>query len=69
MHSAKTIGDVCVCTLGNAEMSLVPAALAEYDMELYVTDKSDVRLKYDFRIAHPKTDSKGVRAIVKGKHE
>ncbi|KAK3617541.1 hypothetical protein LTR56_025215 [Elasticomyces elasticus] len=54
--------------LANAEMSLALAALAQYDMKLFETDESDVTFKYDNQISHPKRDSKGVRAIVRGNH-
>ncbi|KAK3617471.1 hypothetical protein LTR22_026725 [Elasticomyces elasticus] len=54
--------------LANAEMSLALAALARYDMKLLETDESDVTFKYNNQISHPKRDSRGVRAIVRGNH-
>ncbi|KAK3072010.1 hypothetical protein LTR53_007598 [Teratosphaeriaceae sp. CCFEE 6253] len=53
--------------LANAEMCLALATLAQYDLELFETDESDVKFKYDNQISHPKRGSKGVRATVLGK--
>ena len=53
--------------LAHAEMFLVIAAVARYDMELFETDVSDVEFRHDYQVAYPKLDSKGVKAIVKGK--
>ncbi|KAK3174712.1 hypothetical protein OEA41_001958 [Lepraria neglecta] len=53
--------------LAHAEMFLVIAAVARYDMELFQTDVSDVEFRHDYQVAYPKLDSKGVKAIVKGK--
>jgi hypothetical protein len=50
--------------LAHAEMFLVIAAVARYDMKLYETDVSDVRFKHEFHVAFPKLESKGVRAVV-----
>ena len=53
--------------LAHAEMFLAIAAMARYDMELFETDLADVQFKHDFHVAYPKLESKGVRAIVRGK--
>ena len=53
--------------LAAAELYLAIAALARYDMKLFETDISDVEFRHDFQVAHPKLDSKGIRAIIKGK--
>ena len=53
--------------LANAEMFLTIAAMARYDMKLYETDVSDVRMKHEFHVGFPKLDSKGIRAVVCGK--
>lgn len=33
----------------------------KYDLELFETDESDVKMAHDFFVAAPKLDSKGVR--------
>jgi len=53
--------------LAHAEMFLAIAAVARYDMKLFETDIDDVQFKYDFHVAYPRLDSKGVRAMVGGK--
>ena len=53
--------------LAHAEMFLAIAAVARYDLELSETDISDVEFQHDYHVAYPKLDSKGVRAIVRGK--
>ena len=53
--------------LAYAEMYLAIATAARFDLELFETDESDVRVKHDFHAAFPKLDSKGVRAYVRGK--
>jgi cytochrome P450 len=53
--------------LANAVLCLAIATAAKYDMHLFETDEKDVRFQYDFQISHPRLDSKGVRATVKGK--
>ena len=53
--------------LAHAEMFLALAALTRYDMELFETDLSDVQLRHDFHVAYARLDSKGVRAMVRGK--
>jgi cytochrome P450 len=50
--------------LANAEMCMVLAAVARYDMELFETDEDDVRFQYDYHVSSPKLDSEGVRAVV-----
>ena len=52
--------------LAHAELFLVIAAVARYDIELFETDVSDVEFKHDYQVAYPKLDSKGVRVVVKG---
>lgn len=53
--------------LGHAELYMVIAAVAQFDMELFETDETDVRFQHDYQVAHPKLDSKGIRAMVLGK--
>jgi cytochrome P450 len=53
--------------LANAELTLVIAAVARYDIRLFETDVSDVTFKHDYQVAHPRLDSKGIRAVVVGK--
>ena len=53
--------------LAHAELFLVIAAVARYELELFETDRSDVDFQHDYHVAYPKLDSKGVRAVVKGK--
>ncbi|KAH8590152.1 cytochrome P450 [Bisporella sp. PMI_857] len=53
--------------LAHAEMFLVIAAVARYDMKLYHTNETDVKFQHDFQVAFPKLGSKGVRAVVQGK--
>jgi cytochrome P450 len=48
--------------VANAEMSMVLAAVTQYDLQLYKTSEEDVRFMYDYQVAHGKLDSKGVRA-------
>ncbi|TKA68158.1 hypothetical protein B0A55_07445 [Friedmanniomyces simplex] len=55
--------------LANAAMCLALTTLATYDMELFETDESDVKFRYDNQISHPKRASKGVRASVRGRLE
>lgn len=52
--------------LAHAELFLIIAAVARYDIELFETDVSDVEFKHDYQVAYPKLDSKGVRVVVKG---
>lgn len=61
-------GRSCVgINLAHAEMFLVVAAVARYEMDLFETDISDVEFRHDYHVAYPKLDSKGVRAVVRGK--
>jgi hypothetical protein len=53
--------------LAHAEMFLVIAAVARYDMKLYHTNETDVKFQHDFQVAFPKLGSKGVRGVVQGK--
>lgn len=53
--------------LAHAELFLAIAAMARYDLELFETDISDVEFQHDYQVAYPKLDSKGVRALVRGK--
>lgn len=53
--------------LAHAELFLVIAAVARYEMELFETDRSDVEFRHDYQVAYPKLDTKGVRAIVRKK--
>jgi len=53
--------------LAHAELFLVMATVLRYDMELFETDISDVEFQHDYQIGFPKLDSKGIRAVVKGK--
>lgn len=50
--------------LANAEMCMAIAAIARYEMELFETDEDDVKFQYDYHVAHPKLDTKGVRVKV-----
>ena len=50
--------------LAHAEMFLILAAVARYDMELHGTNLSDVQFQHDFHVAYPRLDSKAVRVIV-----
>lgn len=53
--------------LAHAELFLVIAAVARYELELFETDESDVEFQHDYQIAYPKLNTKGVRALVKRK--
>lgn len=53
--------------LAHAELFLVIAAVARYELELFKTDGSDVEFQHDYHVAYPKLDSKGVRATVRRK--
>ncbi|TGO48154.1 hypothetical protein BCON_0249g00020 [Botryotinia convoluta] len=60
-------GRICIgIELARAELYLVTAALVtRFDMKLYETDDSDVAFMYDYQVAMPKLDSKGVRVMAK----
>ena len=61
-------GRKCIgINLAHAELYLIMAVVARYDMELFETDISDVEFRHDCQVAHPKLDSKGVRAMVRGR--
>lgn len=52
--------------LAKVEMYLTLAVLfLRFDLELFETDRSDVELAHDFFIPSARTDSKGVRVLVK----
>lgn len=53
--------------LANAEMCMAIAAIARYEMKLYDTDEDDVRFQYDYHVAYPKLDTKGVRVQIMSK--
>ncbi|KAI9642649.1 hypothetical protein NHQ30_008380 [Ciborinia camelliae] len=60
-------GRICIgIELAHAELYLVTAALVKrFDMKLFKTDESDVNFTYDYQVAMPKMDSKGVRVMAK----
>ena len=59
---------ICIgINLAHAEMFLVIAAMARYDIELFQTDMADVQFQHDYLVAFPKLNSKGIRAMVHGK--
>lgn len=51
--------------LANAEMAVLLAAMARWDLELFNTDEEDVRFKHDYHVLCPRLGSKGVRVRVK----
>jgi len=52
--------------LAHAELYMGIASLfRRFNLELYETDKSDLVLKHDFFLPAPKSESKGVRVVVK----
>lgn len=53
--------------LAHAELYLTIAAVARFDMTLFETDERDVKFQHDYQVAHPRLDSKGVRAMVLGR--
>ncbi len=61
--SRKCVG----INLAHAVLYLAVAAVAQFDMDLYETDDSDVVFQHDYQVAHPRLDSKGIRAMVRGK--
>ncbi|TGO33321.1 hypothetical protein BHYA_0252g00020 [Botrytis hyacinthi] len=60
-------GRICIgIELARAELYLVTAALVtRFDMKLFETDDSDVAFMYDYQVAMPKLDSKGLRVMAK----
>ncbi len=53
--------------LANAEIAVVLAVMARWDLELFETDEEDVQYKHDYHVMCPKLGSKGVRVKVKGR--
>ncbi|KAJ8127373.1 hypothetical protein O1611_g6263 [Lasiodiplodia mahajangana] len=53
--------------LANAEIAVLLAVMARWDLELFETDEEDVQYKHDYHVMCPKLGSKGVRVKVKGK--
>ncbi|KAI0904518.1 cytochrome P450 [Ustulina deusta] len=51
--------------LANAEIAVVLAVMARWDLELFETDEEDVQYKHDYHVMCPKLGSKGVRVKVK----
>jgi hypothetical protein len=43
----------------------IASLFRRFELELYETDVSDVLLVHDFFLPSPKSDSKGVRVLVK----
>ena len=43
----------------------IASLFRRFNLELYETDKSDLVLKHDFFLPAPKSESKGVRVVVK----
>ena len=63
--SSQTSTDVLL-SLAHAELYMGIASLfRRFNLELYDTDASDLVLKHDFFLPAPKSDSKGVRVVVK----
>ena len=53
-------------SLAHAEMHMLLATLfRNYELKLFETDASDVRIVHDFFLPSPRLDSKGVRVIAK----
>ena len=44
---------------------LLATLFRKYELKLYETDASDVRIVHDFFLPSPRLDSKGVRVIAK----
>jgi cytochrome P450 len=53
--------------LANASLSLALAEIAQYDIDLFDTTEEDVAFKYDYQVAQPHLESKGVRVMVKSR--
>lgn len=53
--------------LADAELCLMLASLAEYDMQLCEIDERDVKFEHDYQISHTRLDTKGIQAVVRGK--
>jgi hypothetical protein len=43
----------------------IATVFTRFDLELYETDESDVKMKHAYLVPYPKWESKGVRAKVK----
>ncbi|KAI1277295.1 cytochrome P450 [Xylaria sp. FL0933] len=52
--------------LANAEIAVLLAGMARWDLELFETDEEDVKFKHDYHVMCPKFGSKGVRVKVNG---
>ncbi|KAI1430777.1 cytochrome P450 [Xylaria sp. CBS 124048] len=55
--------------LANAEMAVLIAAMARWDLRLFETDETDVKFKHDYHVLRPSLESKGVRVRVHGRSE
>lgn len=55
--------------LADAEMAVVVAAMARWEMRLYQTRAEDVDFLHDYHVMSPRLDSKGVRVEVMGRAE
>ncbi|KAG8162655.1 hypothetical protein KVR01_007133 [Diaporthe batatas] len=55
--------------LADAEMAVVVAAMARWEMRLYQTTAEDVEFLHDYHVMSPKLDSKGVRVEIVGRAE
>lgn len=53
--------------VANAEMCMVLAAVAGYELQLFQTEEDDVKFLYDYHVAHAKLDTEGVKARVVAK--
>ncbi|KAI0118668.1 cytochrome P450 [Nemania sp. FL0031] len=54
--------------LANAEMAVLIAAMARWDMELFETVEEDVSFCHDYNVLCPRLGTKGVRVKVLGRH-
>ncbi|KAI1126435.1 cytochrome P450 [Nemania abortiva] len=53
--------------LANAEIAVLLAVMARWDLELFETDEEDITYKHDYHVMCPKLGSEGVRVKVNGK--
>ncbi|KAI8947359.1 cytochrome P450 [Xylaria longipes] len=53
--------------LANAEIAVLLAVMARWDLELFETDEEDIKYKHDYHVMCPKLGSKGVRVKVQGR--
>ncbi|KAI1773034.1 cytochrome P450 [Hypoxylon cercidicola] len=53
--------------LANAEMAVLLATMARWNLELFETDEEDVKFKHDYHVMCPRLESQGVRVKVKGR--